>query len=47
MHAVLPVFVAIIPLTLDLIKDHGIDIGIDNATDITIQSVNDTEGPSL
>ena len=44
--AVLPVPVAVIPFILDLIKDHGINIGIDNATDITIQRVNATEGPS-
>jgi hypothetical protein len=40
------VFVAVIPLVLDLIKNHGIDIGIDNATDIAIQRINATEGPS-
>ena len=46
MFSVLPIFVAVIPLILDVINDHGIDIGIDNTTDITIQRINATEGPS-
>ena len=45
--SVLPVFVAVIPLILDVIKDHaGIYIGIDNATDVSIRRINATEGPS-